>query len=192
MLHDVCRRVVLSSAKQIAYSPQQIEWAIYVLECRLQDFIGTVLVFFLGSLVAPTAHVAAYLCSTYLISTRSGGYHCSTRWKCLALSIISSWLFLFSAKLLTSFPWIVCLLLVVATVILSLAPVNHISLHLNKKEIINNRKKLRFNQVVVLAIFAFLWVMNSETFIYVALGYLCSALSVLLQIIDVQRRSNAL
>ncbi len=188
MFHDICRQIVLFSAKQIAYSPQQIEWAIYVLECRLQTIAGMVLIFFLGCLIAPAGHVIAFLSSTYIISTRSGGYHCSTHLKCLFFSIFSSLLFLLSARLLLSFPWMICALLVVATIVLSLAPVNHISLHLTEEEIANNKKKLISNQILVLTIAICLWCMGSKAFIYVVQGYLCSALSVLLQIIYVHRR----
>ncbi len=190
MIHSLCVYVIDTFISHWMLPSDYKEWAIYVLEFRMQSILGCLCTFSVGCFFVPPMAVLAFLGSLYLINSRSGGYHCSSYWKCFVLSIGTTILSLLIANALTSNPHISIGMLLIGTFFLRSAPLNNKKINLSKEELCENRKKLHRNQCLVGILLILLLVRKSVLTMYVAQGYLSASLAILYQTFHLAHRKE--
>lgn len=190
MIHHMCECLVQQFIHNGYLPIDYREWSIYVLEFYIQGIISFLFVFTLGVLIFSPSHILAFLLSLSLINSRSGGFHCSSFFRCLTLTTFTSIISLAFADVLHGHNILIFFIVLCGTVLLFPAPLNNSKIHFSSTELINSRKKLRFNQYLLIGLIVFFSSTHSDLYIYIAQGYFSASLSIPLQLYITWRRKH--
>lgn len=190
MIHRMCERLIQRFVHDGCLPIDYREWSIYVLEFHIQGIISFLFVFVLGCLMYSPSHTLAFLLSLSLINSRSGGFHCTSFFRCLTLTTFTSIVSLAFADVLHGHNILICFIILCGTVLLFPAPLNNSKMHFSSTELINSRKKLRFNQYLLIGLIIFFSSIHSDLYIYIAQGYFSASLSIPLQLYITKRREH--
>ena len=129
---------------------KHVEWFVYGLERRFYTALFSIPFLVLASILSSVPCAIAFFFSFFVLREYIGGFHASTIWWCLVISLLSE-----SALLFLVYPFlfdivILCITIVCVVCIYTLSPYNHPNMHWTSKEIIACRKISRLRTFLLL------------------------------------------
>ena len=169
----------------------QAPWLQYSLECKLSTVLILLPFLTLGICLTSAPTALGFLFSFYFLRNYTNGYHASTVWQCLFLSLAFEIFFLGFLYRLVANQHILILLFLSVVVIYFCAPFHHPDHELTFEELTACKKIARTRTVTVTVGAVVSWQFNIES-IFVGLSLGTAMVALLLAIADIQERRKYL
>lgn len=169
----------------------QAPWLQYSLECKISTILILIPFLSLGICLTSVPIAISFLFSFYFLRNYTNGYHASTVWQCLFLSLVFEVFFLGFLYRFIARQHVFILLLLSFVIIYSCAPFYHPDFELTSEEIKECKKIARRRTVIITVGAVICWRFNCDS-IFVGLSLGVSMVALLLAIAYIQERRKYL
>lgn len=156
------------------------EWCVYSIEKRIISILTWIFLLTIGFRFLGVVHSIAFIASFLFLRKYTNGYHASTYWRCLILSISVELICLTIAQLLPYIFAVITVCLADSTILIY-APSNNVKVHFSNSEILALKEKIKIYLFLINGIYLILILFQLSISNCIAMALLADAISLLIK-----------